>query len=45
MKYVQPYGIADEDAPYINGDPSQGRMGSIPPAAAFRTSDASNWSS
>jgi Right handed beta helix region len=35
MKYVQPYGIADEDAPYINGDPSIARMGSIPPAAAF----------
>lgn len=35
MKYVQPYGISDLDAPYINGDPSQGRAGSIPPAAAF----------
>jgi hypothetical protein len=35
MKYVQPYGEADTDAPYINGDPSIGRMGSIPPAAAF----------
>src|SRR5262245_38391313 len=35
MKYVQPYGISDEDASYINGDPSQGRQGSIPPAAAF----------
>src|SRR5262245_28986026 len=35
MKYVQPYGIADPDAPYINGDPSIGRQGSIPPAAAF----------
>lgn len=35
MKYVQPYGISDPDAPYINGDPSIGRQGSIPPAAAF----------
>src|SRR5262245_13708518 len=35
MKYVQPYGITDPDAPYINGDPSIGRQGSIPPAAAF----------
>ena len=35
MKYVQPYGIADENASYINGDPSIGRMGSIPPANAF----------
>jgi hypothetical protein len=35
MKYVQPYGISDPDASYINGDPSVGRMGSIPPAAAF----------
>lgn len=35
MKYVQPYGIQDPDAPYINGDPSIGRQGSIPPAAAF----------
>ena len=35
MKYVQPYGISDPEAPYINGDPSQARMGSIPPAEAF----------
>ena len=35
MKYVQPYGISDADAPYINGDPSIARQGSIPPAAAF----------
>jgi hypothetical protein len=35
MKYQQPYGISDPNAPYINGDPSIGRMGSIPPAAAF----------
>ena len=35
MKYVSPYGVADPNAPYINGDPSQGREGSIPPAEAF----------
>jgi hypothetical protein len=35
MKYVQPYGISDPNAPYINGDPSIARMGSIPPAEAF----------
>lgn len=35
MRYQQPYGIADPNAPYINGDPSIGRRGSIPPAAAF----------
>jgi hypothetical protein len=35
VKYIQPYGITDPDAPYINGDPSIGRAGSIPPAAAF----------
>lgn len=35
MKYVAPYGIADENAGYINGDPSIARQGSIPPAEAF----------
>jgi hypothetical protein len=36
MKYQPPYGItADPNAPYVNGDPSIGRQGSIPPAAAF----------
>jgi hypothetical protein len=35
MKYVPPYGIADPDANYINGDPSIARQGSIPPAEAF----------
>ena len=35
MKYVQPYGVSDPQAPYVNGDPSIGRKGSIPPAAAF----------
>jgi hypothetical protein len=35
MKYQPPYGISDPDAGYINGDPSQARMGSIPPAQAF----------
>lgn len=35
MKYVPPYGVTDPNASYINGDPSIGRQGSIPPAAAF----------
>lgn len=35
MRYQQPYGVLDPNAPYINGDPSIGRAGSIPPAAAF----------
>lgn len=34
MKYHQPYGISDPQAPYINGDPSIGRLGSIIPAEA-----------
>jgi len=35
MKYHQPYGISDVNAGYVNGDPSIGRMGSIPPAEAI----------
>jgi hypothetical protein len=35
MQYVQPYGISDPNASYINGDPSQARKGSIPPAECF----------
>jgi hypothetical protein len=35
MKYQPPYGIADPNAPYINGNPAAGIEGSIPPAAAF----------
>jgi hypothetical protein len=35
VKYIAPYGVNDPDAPYHNGDPSLGRAGSIPPAAAF----------
>jgi hypothetical protein len=35
MKYNQPYGVSDPNAPYINGDPSLGRAGSIPPAASI----------
>jgi hypothetical protein len=35
VKYQQPYGVSDPDSPYVNGDPSIGRAGSIPPAAAF----------
>jgi hypothetical protein len=36
VKYQNPYGVSDpvEDAPYINGDPSIARQGSIVPAAA-----------
>jgi len=35
MKYNQPYGVSDPNAPYINGDPSIGQAGSIPPAASI----------
>jgi hypothetical protein len=35
MLYNQPYGITDTNASYINGDPSVGRAGSIPPAASI----------
>jgi len=35
MKYVQPYGISDPNASYINGNPSTGTRGSIPPAAGI----------
>jgi hypothetical protein len=35
MKYHQPYGVTDPNAPYINGDPSVGRAGSIPPAESI----------
>jgi hypothetical protein len=34
MKYNQPHGITNPDAPYIDGDPSQAIKGSIIPAAA-----------
>lgn len=34
MKYQPPYGVSDPDAPYINGDPSIARQGSILPAGA-----------
>jgi hypothetical protein len=34
MRYNEPYG-AVADSPYINGDPSIGRAGSIPPAASI----------
>jgi hypothetical protein len=34
MRYNQPFGVTDADSPYINGDPSQGRKGSIIPAEA-----------
>ena len=35
MQYNQPYGVTDTNAPYINGNPSTGQMGSIPPAASI----------
>ena len=35
MKYQQPYGVSDPNAGYINGNPSTGTMGSIPPAASI----------
>jgi hypothetical protein len=35
MLYHQPYGITDPNGPYINGDPSVGQAGSIPPAASI----------
>jgi hypothetical protein len=35
MQYVQPYGVSDPNAPYINGNPATGVQGSIPPAEAF----------
>src|SRR6186713_2355285 len=35
MKYQPPYGSPGADDPYINGDPSIGQQGSIPPAASI----------
>ena len=35
MRYQQPYGVSDPNAPYVNGNPATGQQGSIPPAAAF----------
>jgi hypothetical protein len=35
MKYNQPYGISDPNAVYINGNPTTGTMGSIPPAESI----------
>src|SRR5262247_3220585 len=35
MKYNPPYGITDPNGPYVNGDPSIGRAGSIPPAESI----------
>jgi hypothetical protein len=35
MQYNQPYGVSDTNAPYVNGDPSLGRQGSIPPAESI----------
>lgn len=35
MKYNKPFDATADDAQYINGDPSVGRRGSIPPAEAI----------
>src|SRR5262245_24006334 len=35
MRYWQPFGIANPDAPYMNADPRLGFQGSIPPAQAI----------
>jgi hypothetical protein len=35
MQYNQPYGVSDPNAAYINGNPSTGTQGSIPPAASI----------
>lgn len=35
MLYIQPYGVSDPNAPYINGNPATGTQGSIPPAASI----------
>jgi hypothetical protein len=35
MQYNAPYGVSDPNAPYVNGNPTIGLQGSIPPAAAF----------
>ena len=34
MKYYQPYGNGDANAPFINGNPAAGIQGSIVPAGA-----------
>jgi len=35
MRYNQPFGISDPNAPYINGNPGTGVQGSIPPASSI----------
>lgn len=35
IKYNQPYGVGNVNASYVNGDPSVGLAGSIPPAEAI----------
>jgi hypothetical protein len=35
LRYFQPYGVSDPDAAYVNGNPSTGTMGSIPPAQSI----------
>jgi hypothetical protein len=50
MKYEAPYGAPGSNDPYINGNPSTGTMGSIPPAASIEFPQREivnliNWSS
>lgn len=35
MKYQPPYGVSDPNAGYVNGNPSEGIAGSIPPAQSI----------
>lgn len=35
MKYFQPYGVSDPEGSYVNGNPTTGTMGSIPPAESI----------
>jgi hypothetical protein len=35
VQYNAPYGVSDPNAPYVNGNPTTGTMGSIPPAASI----------
>ncbi|SEQ48057.1 hypothetical protein SAMN05216548_1054 [Faunimonas pinastri] len=35
MKYIQPYGVDDEDASYVDGDLAAGVSGSIPRASSY----------
>ena len=35
MRYQPPFGVADPNASYVNGNPAEGIKGSIPPAQAI----------